>query len=102
MQLRDIVEKYRLLEWDLGKPVELSKFGLSREETERVFSIFDEDYHISRFFHFTNAANAAGAGVGSAPGAAGSSKRSTVATSFSINGFPYTHVSIDATISEIL
>jgi hypothetical protein len=100
MQLNDIVEKYRKLEWDLGKPVELSRFGLSREETERVFSVFDEDYHISRFFHFTNAANAAGAGAGAAAG--GTSKHNAAATSYSINGFPYTHVTIDATISEIL
>jgi hypothetical protein len=98
MQLRDIVEKYRLLEWDFGKPVELSRFGLSRQETERVFSVFDEDYHISRFFHFTNAANAAGAGAGTAS----SSKRAPASASYSINGFPYTHVSIDAAISEIL
>jgi hypothetical protein len=104
MQLSDIVEKYRKLEWDLGKPVELSRFGLTREETERIFSIFDEDYHISRFFHFTNAANAAGAGAGAAgaAGAAGSSKRTAGATAYSINGFPYTHVTIDAAISEIL
>jgi hypothetical protein len=100
MQLTDIVEKYRKLEWDFGKPVELSKFGLSQQETERVFSVFDEDYHISRFFHFTNAANAVGAGAGTT--AAGSAKRSAVATSYSINGFPYTHVTIDAAISEIL
>jgi hypothetical protein len=98
MQLRDVVEKYRLLEWDLGKPVELSRFGLTPKETERVFSVFDEDYHISRFFHFTNAANAAGAGAG----ATSSSKTKPAATSYSINGFPYTHVSIDAAISEIL
>jgi hypothetical protein len=102
MQLSDIVEKYRKLEWDLGKPVELSRFGLSREETERVFSVFDEDYHISRFFHFTNAASAAGAGAGAGAVKAGSSKSSVAATSYSINGFPYTHVTIDATISEIL
>ncbi len=98
MQLNDIVEKYRKLEWDLGKPVELSRFGLTREETERIFSIFDEDYHISRFFHFTNAANAAGAGAGTAS----SSKRPAASTPYSINGFPYTHVTIDAAIAEIL
>jgi hypothetical protein len=102
MQLNDIVEKYRKLEWDFGKPVELSRFGLSREETERIFSVFDEDYHISRFFHFTNAASAAGAGAGTAAAKAGSSNRTAAAASYSINGFPYTHVTIDAAISEIL
>jgi len=98
MHLREIVEKYKSLAGDFGKPVELSRFGLSREDTERVFSVFDEDYHISRFFHFTNAANAAGVGAG----AAGSSTRAAASASYSINAFPYTHVSIDASIAEIL
>jgi hypothetical protein len=47
---------------------------------ESVFSAFDEDYHISRFFHFQCAA---GAG-------------------YKINGFPQSHVSIDADIQAIL
>ncbi len=98
MQLRDIVDKYQSLAGDFGNAVELSRFGLSREETERAFSVFDEDYHISRFFHFTNAANAAGAGAGGVS----SSNRAAAAGSYSINGFPYTHVAIDASISEIL
>ena len=37
-----------------GTPVPLSAFQLSQPETERLFSIFDEDYHISRYFHFRN------------------------------------------------
>ena len=97
MQLRDIVEKYQSLAGDFGEPVELSRFGLTREEIERVFSVFDEDYHISRFFHFTNAANAAGAGAGAI-----SSSHRTAAAFYSINAFPYTHVSIDAAIGKIL
>jgi hypothetical protein len=98
MQLREIVEKYKSLAGDYGKPVELSGFGLSHDETERAFAVLDEDYHISRFFHFTIAANAAGAGAS----AGSSSQRASAAESYSINGFPYTHVSIDAAISEIL
>ena len=81
MHLREVVEKYLTLAGGFGKPAPLSGFGLSREETERVFSIFDEDYHISRFIHFTNE-------VGS--------------PYFSINGFPQTHVSIDAEIQSVL
>jgi len=81
MQLKDIVEMYKGLAGEFGRPVELELFGLSREETEKIFSVFDEDYHISRFFHFTNA----GGG-----------------TAYSINGFPHTHVAIDAAIQEIL
>jgi hypothetical protein len=45
-----------------------------------VFAILDEDYHISRFFHFSN----------------------SVGASYQINGFPQTHITIDADIREIL
>ena len=81
MELREVIEKYKALAGEFGQPVELARFGLSREETEKLFGVFDEDYHISRFFHFTKV-----------PGAA----------AFSINGFPQTKVAIDASISEIL
>ena len=80
MDLGEIVKKYRELSGGFGRPVPLAAFGLSRDETERIFSVFDEDYHISRFFHFSNAGGA----------------------SFTINGFEHTHVSIDADIESIL
>jgi hypothetical protein len=83
MTLREVVERYRAVAGGFGRPVALSAFGLEREETERLFSIFDEDYHISRFFHFTlDAANPGGA--------------------YSINAFPQSHVSLDAEIETIL
>ncbi len=63
-----------------GEPVPLSAFKLSAEETEKLFAIFDEDYHISRFFHFSDA---------------GGEK-------FSINGEAVTHVAIDPEIASIL
>jgi hypothetical protein len=81
MQLTDVVEIYKGLAGEFDRPVELELFGLSHEETEKLFGAFDEDYHISRFFHFA--------------------KEST-GISYSINGFPYTHVTIDAAIQEIL
>jgi hypothetical protein len=80
MQLHEVVEKYSAVVREFGEPVELARFGLSREETEKLFSSLDEDYHISRFFHFINGAGQA----------------------FTINDFPYTHVAIDAAILEIL
>ncbi len=83
LDLSQIVERYLALGGSFGKPVALSAFGLSREETERVFSAFDEDYHISRFFHFSRAV--------AAP-----------ADSYEINGFPHTHVSLDAEVRSIL
>jgi hypothetical protein len=80
MELRQIVERYLALAGEFGRPVGLATFGLGREQTERVFSVFDEDYHISRFFHFSH-------GEGEI---------------FSINGFPQTHVTIDEEVLQIL
>lgn len=78
--LREIVERYRELAGDFGKPVALAAFGYPAAETERLFSSYDEDYHISRFFHFREADGA----------------------SYSIEGIPATHVSIDEGITVIL
>jgi hypothetical protein len=80
MPLRQLVDRYRSLAGQFGKPVALSTFQLSTVETERLFSSYDEDYHISRFFHFSEADGA----------------------KFSINGIPVTHVSLDAEIETIL
>ena len=80
MPLRELVDRYLSVAMNFGIPVELSGFALSHSETERLFSSYDEDYHISRFFHFSQGAGAP----------------------FSINGFPATHVAIDAEIQSIL
>jgi hypothetical protein len=80
MQLREFIEKYLGIASGYGKPAPLASFGLSRGDTERIFSVFDEDYHISRFLHFRN----------------------TSGESYAINGFPQTHVSIDHEIQTIL
>ena len=79
-ELKELVEKYLAAAGDYGKPVALGSLGLSKEEVEDVFSDFDEDYHISRFFHFSSAAGA----------------------NFQINGFPQTHVAIDPEIQAVL
>jgi hypothetical protein len=80
MPLKELVALYLSLAVEFGKPVALLAFQLAPAETERLFSGYDEDYHISRFFHFSES-----------PG-----------TRFSINGFAATHVSIDAEIETIL
>jgi len=79
MNLRDVVNKYLAIAGGYGRPAALAEFGLDPVQTERLFGSFDEDYHISRFFHFTNSGGAA----------------------FKINGFEHTHVSIDAEIETI-
>jgi hypothetical protein len=80
MPLRELVDRYLAVAASFGTPVLLSSFALGPAETERLFSGYDEDYHISRFFHFSQ----------------------ETGTSFSINGFPASHVSIDAEIQSIL
>jgi len=80
MTLQELVRRYLSLTQGFGVPVALSAFGLTREETEQLFSSYDEDYHISRFFDF-----------GESDG-----------ERFAINGVPSTHVAIDAEIESIL
>ena len=80
LQLREAVEKYVQLAGGYGKPVPLSAFGLSKDETQKFFSVLDEDYHISRFFRFEMASG----------------------ETYDINGFPQTHISIDAEVQSIL
>ena len=55
ISLQELYRIYTSIAPRPGEPVPLSAFKMSRRETERVFSIYDEDYHISRFFHFRHA-----------------------------------------------
>jgi len=80
MNLREVVEKYLAIAGGYGRSVALADFGLDRAQAERVFAPFDEDYHISRYFHFSRATG----------------------TAYTINGFDHTHVSIDAEIQDVL
>jgi len=80
MPLRELVRLYLQHAGEFGKPVALSAFGLPSAETEAIFSGYDEDYHISRFFQFSEAGG----------------------QRFSINGIAATHVAIDGEIRLIL
>ena len=80
MNLRELVQRYIALAGGYGSPVALSTFSLPAAETERVFSGYDEDYHISRFLHFSEVEG----------------------TRYAIDGIAATHVSIDAEIETIL
>jgi hypothetical protein len=79
MSLQELYRLYTTIAAKPGEPVPLSAFKLSKEEIEKLFSIFDEDYHISRFFHFSDVS----------------------AEKYSINGESATHVAINAEISSI-
>lgn len=78
--LRQLVDQYVALAGGFGKSVELSQFNLNADETVAAFASFDEDYHISRYLHF--------------------SKRE--GDSYLIGGEKVTHLSIDESIHEIL
>lgn len=80
LSLKEVVDRYASLANSFGEPVALSAFQLSPEETSRLFAGLDEDYHISRFLHFSS-----GAGQ-----------------SYSIGGEAVTHVAIDRAISSQL
>ena len=80
MSLKELYRVYIAIAAKPGEAVPLAAFQLSVEETEKLFSILDEDYHISRFFHFSDAAGA----------------------KFTIDGESVTHVAIDPEISSIL
>jgi hypothetical protein len=80
MNLREVVERYATLAEKFGNPVALAAFGLREEDTEQLFSDFDEDYHISRFLHFSRVEG----------------------QSYKISGEPVTHVSIDPSIYSLL
>ena len=83
MPLRELVDRYLAIAGAFGKPAPLAAFGLGAEQTEQVFSLYDEDYHISRYFHFSEAVDHG-------------------AVRFSVNGVPITHVALDAEIQAIL
>jgi len=80
LSLREVVERYRAAAPDFGAPVALSVFALSKEETEKLFDGLDEDYHISRFLHFSD-------GQG---------------TRYWVSGSEVTHVAIDGEIQSLL
>lgn len=86
MNLRELVERYRALTAAFGKPLPLAAFGLAKPEAERLFGAFDEDYHISRYLHFSM-----DPALQNAPDKI-----------YRINGFEQSHLSIDAGIENIL
>jgi hypothetical protein len=80
MTLGEVVKKYLAIAGAYGRPAALADFAIDRVQVEQIFGAFDEDYHISRYFHLS-----CGSG-----------------TKYKINGFEHTHVSIDAEIQSIL
>ena len=82
--LKEVLEKYVAAAGAYGRTVPLSSLGYSKQQVEETLGAFDEDYHISRFFHFT-----------CDPG-------TDHFIRYNINGFPQTHLSIDSEVQSIL
>ncbi|MGD0906103.1 MAG: hypothetical protein ABSA96_00870 [Candidatus Acidiferrales bacterium] len=80
MSLKQIVEKYLVIAGGFTFLASLTDFGLEKSEAERIFGVLDEDYHISRYLHFTQVSGPA----------------------YCINGFEQTHISMDEEIQADL
>jgi hypothetical protein len=80
LSLKELYRVYATIAGKPGEPVALAAFKLDAEEIEKTFSAFDEDYHISRFLHFTEQDG----------------------EKYSIDGESVTHVAIDPEITAIL
>ena len=90
MDLASLVKKYRELAGGFGRSVHLSKFGLSKAETERLISAFDEDYQISRYLALSRERDEA---LATYP---------AEARLYKINDFEVSHLSFDAGIEKLL
>ncbi len=53
LSLKQVVDRYCALGKQWGEPVALEAFALDPEETIKLFTSLDEDYHISRFVNFS-------------------------------------------------
>ena len=80
MTLSQIVEKYLAIAGGFAFLAPLADFGMEKSEVERAFGALDDDYHISRYFHFSQVSGPA----------------------YMINGFEQTHISMDEEIQSVL
>jgi hypothetical protein len=89
MKLAEGVRKYLQIAGEFGAPAPLSRFGLSRDETERIFSTWDEDYQINRYMVLSLESS-------------GEPTRPREGEAYLINGFEYSHVNFQADIQKLL
>ena len=90
MDLATAVKKYLELAGDFGRPLHLSRFALSKNEIEKIFSEWDEDYQISRFMMLSREGDEA---LMSFP----DNERV-----YLINGFEYSHVTFHQEIQKLM
>ncbi len=90
MDLASAVAKYLQVAGGFGPPVQLSLFGLSKAETERIISAWDEDYQISRYMLLSRQRDEA---LVSYP---------PDARVYLINGFECSHLTLHADVQKLL
>ncbi len=90
MDFAEFVKKYTEISAGFGGAVHLSQFGLSKAETEKLVSAFDDDYQISRYMVLSRQPDEEL--VSYAP----------EARVYIVNGFEVSHVSISSEIRKVL
>ena len=90
MDLAELVRKYTEVSGGFGRAVHLSQFGLSKAETEKMLSGFDDDYQISRYMVLSREPDE---DLASYP---------SDARVYSINGFEVSHVSLAPGVGKVL
>jgi len=90
MDLATLVKEYLELSGGFDRPLHLSRLGLSKLETEKLFSQWDEDYQISRYMILSREKEES------------LSSYSENERTFLVNDFEYSHVSFNQNIQELL
>ena len=90
MDLADAVATYLGIAGEFGRRLHLSQFGLPKPEMERAFSVWDEDYQISRYMLLWRAPDEE---LESFP---------PESRLFLINGHEYSHVTFYSDIQRLL
>ena len=90
MTLSDLVKKYLEVAGEYGRSIHLSHLGLSKAETEKLVSAFDEDYQISRYMIVSREMDAVLA------------LYPAESRVYMINGYECSHVSFEEGIAKLL
>jgi hypothetical protein len=90
MDLRTAVQLYLEATGGFDRPLHLSRFGLAKDEVERIVSAWDEDYQISRYVLLSRERDET---LGEYP---------ADSRIFLINGFEVSHLSFREGIQQML
>jgi hypothetical protein len=90
MDLAALIRKYLEEAGGFGCAVHLSRFGMPKAETEKIFAAFDEDYQISRYMFLSRERNES---LGDYP---------EDARVYCVNGVDVTHVTINPEMRTLL